>query len=299
MNTNNHIPFGLEEIAAMSIEAVYVIDFLKREFLYVANSDLFLCGHSVEEAMLLGYDFYSKITHPADLPLLAEMHHAILLRLCSMTDSGNLNYFSFSVRMGNKSKYLMSFHKIKPLFVDGHIRYGLCTVVNTALATSGNLRTHHIDGVDDEEYLFTGTWQKIATLHLSQREREILRLAYRGKIGSKAADILHISNNTLRNDQAQLCKKLNVHSMTQALIYASTHQINFWDNQHDHNLKQEGKPVRRRIRHLITPDMMLRIQEGLHHGLHVNVIAEQEHISEGAIRYHIGKGKLQKAIKNS
>jgi len=42
---NNQLPLGIEDFASMSMEAVYVIDFLKQDFHFVTNHNLFLCGH--------------------------------------------------------------------------------------------------------------------------------------------------------------------------------------------------------------------------------------------------------------
>jgi hypothetical protein len=78
---DDNFPFELESFASMCIEAVYVIDFRKRCFCYVADHDFFLCGHGVDEAMASGYEFYSEVIHREDLPLLETMHSAILQRL--------------------------------------------------------------------------------------------------------------------------------------------------------------------------------------------------------------------------
>lgn len=49
--------------------SLFVLDMVQKRFCYIKPDDLFLCGHSMEEAMTLGYDFFSKIIHPEDLPL--------------------------------------------------------------------------------------------------------------------------------------------------------------------------------------------------------------------------------------
>ena len=56
-------------LAAMIPSSLFVLDMVQKRFCYIKPDDLFLCGHSMEEAMTLGYDFFSKIIHPEDLPL--------------------------------------------------------------------------------------------------------------------------------------------------------------------------------------------------------------------------------------
>jgi hypothetical protein len=48
--------FNCEDFADIMMEAAYVLDFQKRCFHYVANHELFLCGHSLKEVMCLGYE---------------------------------------------------------------------------------------------------------------------------------------------------------------------------------------------------------------------------------------------------
>ena len=50
-------------------DSFYVLDIVQKQFIYIKPDDLFLCGHSVKEAMELGYDFFSRVIHPEDLPL--------------------------------------------------------------------------------------------------------------------------------------------------------------------------------------------------------------------------------------
>ena len=54
--SDSTLPLGIYDFSNMCIEAVYIIDFLKRGFHFVGCHDLFLCGHTVTEAM--DYDEY-------------------------------------------------------------------------------------------------------------------------------------------------------------------------------------------------------------------------------------------------
>ena len=47
-------------------DSFYVLDIVQKQFIYIKPDDLFLCGHSVKEAMELGYDFFSRVIHPED-----------------------------------------------------------------------------------------------------------------------------------------------------------------------------------------------------------------------------------------
>ena len=295
--SDDRLLFGIRELASMSAEAVYVMDFYKRNFRFVSNHPLFLCGSSVEEVLLQGYSHFQKVIHPKELPLFMEVQAAILQRLHGMKDLGDIAYFSFAVRIKNRSKYMMGFHKLKPLFVDGQVRFGVCLLSSSALKRAGNLRLHYHNGVDVEEYFpSVKEWRKTAMPLLTKREEEVIRLTKRGKKRKDIAEKLHISRHTLQNIKVSLFTKLNVISMMQAIGYVTEHQLLFSPSSHSGGQAQMNQVVKRRRRRLITSDMAMRIQEGLHRGESVRSIAKRELIAESAIRYAINKGKLKKPL---
>jgi DNA-binding CsgD family transcriptional regulator len=288
------LSISLEDIALMSQEAVYVIDFRRRNFNYIANNNLFLCGHSGGEALRLGYDFYPKVIHSDDLPLLIDMHSAMIQRLYCMNGSEGVNYFSFTVRIKNESGYLMVYHKIKPVFAEGKIELGLCMLATTVLDTPGHLRTYYKNGRMYDEYSGKRKWEQEVVKALTKREEAVITLANQGKKSREIAHTLHISYHTLRNIKASIYQKLNVHSMHQAIVVTTNHQLIFTPDRCYGELSLEKTTVRKKTRRLMTPDMCLRIQKELNSGQSVNSIAIREHIAESAIRYAIKRGKLEK-----
>ncbi|MDR2585328.1 MAG: helix-turn-helix transcriptional regulator [Prevotellaceae bacterium] len=286
-------PFGFEHFADICSEAVYVIDFEERCFLFVGNNDILLCGHSTEEAMKLGYGFFPRIVHKDDLPFLIEVQTAILKRLDEITDLDILNYFSFSIRLGRHSKYIMVNHKIKPVHIDGQLRYGVCLLSYSVLSVPGSLRTHYYQGTHHEEYLpKRKKWERNKGQALTYREHEILVLTSQGKTSRMIANTLCISYNTLRNLKSSIFRKLNVHSMTQAVMYAFIHRLIFVTATDSSNQKQRKSTVITKRRRPITAEKLSRIQGLLNKGRSVNSISKEVDVSEFSIRYAIKTGKL-------
>ena len=54
-NINNIID-EIEAFSRLTYKSVYIIDYYKRNFLYVSKNPLFLCGLSPEEVKELGYN---------------------------------------------------------------------------------------------------------------------------------------------------------------------------------------------------------------------------------------------------
>jgi DNA-binding NarL/FixJ family response regulator len=92
----------------------------------------------------------------------------------------------------------------------------------------GNLEIYFNDRKKGSLYSFKKQqWQQQEPLRLTNREKDILKLAMQGKCNKEIADILHISEKTVRNIETTLYKKLNIHSMCEAIIYATNHRMIF------------------------------------------------------------------------
>jgi DNA-binding CsgD family transcriptional regulator len=215
-----------------SAEAMCVVDFFERQFRYVSVHDLFLCGYSREQVMKLGYDFYPEIVHPDDLQLLIKMHRVILNSpyILEKEMQENIYFFYFTVKIKNypclyQQNYLMTCCKIRPVFIDNKIRYGVCAFSISAMLSPGNLRVYFNDNKEYQEYSFIyNMWLKAVQSELfSDREIEILKLSTQGLSKAKIANELCISTNTLEHAITALLSKLPEHIKTikDAVIYAS------------------------------------------------------------------------------
>ena len=281
----------LESIAEVSMEIMYVLDFHTQGFIFVDRRDTFLCGCSVEEVMSLGYDFFTKVIHSEDLPLFNDIHAVILQRLHNMNNSGDINYFSFSVRAKNGTRYIMINHKLKPVFINGRIHFGIFLLTSSVFKDSGHLRIHYKNGIDSDEYLFDSQkWQKITLEPLTMREKTILKLVKQGKTYKEIASEICISLNTLRNERESIYLKLNVNTMVQAVFYATTNNLIF-----DHKVQEPIELQNKKVSQKMDFDKLNRIQEKIHKGQSLNSIAREENINEGTIRYAIKTGKLKKS----
>ena len=203
----DRFPFAIQNLADMCTDFVYVIDFLKRGFFYVVNRDFFFHGHSLDEVLTLGYDFFPKVIHPQDLALMADMHAAILRRACAMDNPDEIDYFSFTARIKTQTGYLMAYHKLKPVFVDGQVRFGICMMSNSVMNKSGNLRAYYRNSMEFDEYL-KGEWKKDRIELLSVQEKKVLIFARQGKTNQQIAGMMEIEHQTVRNIENSIYAKL-------------------------------------------------------------------------------------------
>ena len=65
---------SFEAISRSTYQSIYIIDYYKKNFLYVAENPLFLCGHTSEEIKKLGFMFYIDHVPLLDQKMLTEIN---------------------------------------------------------------------------------------------------------------------------------------------------------------------------------------------------------------------------------
>jgi DNA-binding CsgD family transcriptional regulator len=227
---------GIEDMSSLFTGGVFVMDFQKRCLPVVSHRDIFLCGHTAEHAAQSGYDFFLETVHHEDLPLFINIHQTILKSeyIMNKEQQSHIKYFYFTFRVKDypqlyfNPKWLMLCHKIKPIFINGKIRYGLCFITISRMLTPGNLRIYFNNNRKAEEYSFDiNTWIKYDTEPLTNREIEILRLAKRGFKEHEIANQLCMTYGRLRHVISDIYQKLDVKTMEQAIIHVSNHLMLF------------------------------------------------------------------------
>ncbi|MDR2406812.1 MAG: helix-turn-helix transcriptional regulator [Bacteroidales bacterium] len=235
-DTDSSYLSGIEDLSSLSIGGVFVMDFQKHCLPVISHRDIFLCGHTFEQAAKSGYNFFRDTVHEEDLPLFIKIHRTILKSkyIIDKEQQPQIKYFYFTVRFKehpqrySKPSYLMICHKIKPIFINEKIRYGLCAITISRMSTPGNLRVYFNNNRQTEEYSFDmKSWIKYEIKPLTDREIEILRLAKRGFNAHEIADQLCMTYGRLRHVTSQLYEKLGVKTIEQAVIHASNHLMLF------------------------------------------------------------------------
>jgi DNA-binding CsgD family transcriptional regulator len=219
----------LQQISKITNGSVYVIDFYKWSFLFVSDHDLFLSGLSTNDVLNMGYNFFQKIIHSNDLQLFIDIHRAILQFLFQLDNNvEEVDYFTFNLRLLNHGQTLMVYHKMAPIFINGCARVGLYHLSSSVIPKSGNLRIYWNDKKKYSSYSFEKhLWHEKKIIVLTNREKEILKLAMQGNCNKEIASILYVSEKTIRNIETTLYLKINVHSMCEAIIYATNHGMLF------------------------------------------------------------------------
>jgi DNA-binding CsgD family transcriptional regulator len=236
MDTKNII-IGPENYFSVTVEAGYVVDFQKQGFSCVANHDMFCCGYSPDEIVEQGYSFYYRIAHKDDWPLLPKIHKAVLNSDCIAEKQENIDYFSFTFRIRVKSQktekpyYIMAVHRLHPVFSGGELVSGVCMMNISAMKTSGNLRVYFKgDRQSFNEYSFESRrWHAKQDETLTEQEMKIIILSKEGLDSEAIANELKLKYKTVCNKKTEICKKFNMDTIEQVIVYLTNHLRLFED----------------------------------------------------------------------
>lgn len=217
-----HFAKSLSEITYQSI---YLVDYFKRRFLYVADNPLFLCGSTAEDVLKEGYTFYLKHVPENDLELLLKINEAGFYFFKNIDREDRLKYaisYDFHLKQPNGSLMLIN-HKLKPVLLDQNFNawIALCIVSLSSKAESGNIRFRSKELNKLFQFnLKKDEWQEIKNVTLNDREKTILLLSAQGATIKLIADKLFLSVDTIKFHKRNIFSKLNVKSISEAIATA-------------------------------------------------------------------------------
>jgi DNA-binding CsgD family transcriptional regulator len=220
----------VKSFARLTYESIYVIDYEKMAFEYVSENPLFLCGHSSEEVLNMGYDFYFKNVPESDLNLLNLINDAGFDFYKKLSGNAKKLYsITYDFNLINKDgKHILINHKLTPLFLtsDDQLWKAMCIVSISHHKNAGNVRIHK-QGTDEtwELNIENSVWRKSEKPKLTKREIEILRLHAQGLTISQIAEKIFVSSDTVKYYRRRIFERLSVSSITEALSYIVNNKI--------------------------------------------------------------------------
>ncbi|MDR2963395.1 MAG: LuxR C-terminal-related transcriptional regulator [Bacteroidales bacterium] len=217
------LPLLCEKMSRMCNKSIYVIDYIKRGFLWVSEHPLFLCGYSAQEVQEMGYNFYETVCSHEDVEMLLEINKFGWALFDSeklpIWETKNACFsYDFFIHHKNGSRTLIE-HKLSPLLLspDNKMWLALCTVNLSSKKGSGNV-VFTLGNVE-EHYTYnfnTKTIEPYSTEKLSKREEEILSFIIRGYDDSQIAEELNISSLTAKTHRKNIMHKLKASNMINA-----------------------------------------------------------------------------------
>ncbi|CAL2083582.1 LuxR family transcriptional regulator [Tenacibaculum sp. 190524A02b] len=221
---------SIEAFARVTYKSVYVINYHSKGFDYVSENPLFLCGNSATEVKQMGYAFYFKHVPEEDLELLLKVNTAGFDFYEQIPREERLDYtisYDFNLIGKDGNQFLVN-HKLTPVVLNtkGKIGKALCLVSLSNKETKGNVTiVNEKTGVIHTYNLEKNYWETKTKIKLKPREIEILQLSARGYTLEEIGEKIFVSSNTVKFHRKKIFEKMEVHSISEAIAYATANKL--------------------------------------------------------------------------
>lgn len=218
-----------EAFANATYQSVYIIDYFRKNFLYVSPNPLFLCGMSAEEVKELGYQFYLDHVPADEVKMLLEINQAGFSFINKVPSAERKKYtISYDFHIINGHDKVLINHKLTGFAYqpDGSVWLGLAVVSLSTHSNAGQITMHCRGKREYWEYdLQSHKWDIHDTPVLNETEKEILTLSIQGLTINAIAERAHLAIDTIKSGRRRLFEKLGVNNISEAISYATNYKL--------------------------------------------------------------------------
>lgn len=227
----NDIVDSVASFSCMTYKSVYIIDYFKKNFLYVSDNPLFLCGLSASEVKEMGYNFYIDNVPQDDVERLLKINEAGFRFSKDIPAEEKKHYtLSYDFRIINTiSKKVQTInHLLTPLKMlpDGTIWLAMCVA---SLATrAGNETILLFNNRTNERWdldLEYGVWRKVPHPTLTEQETQVIKLSAMGYTMKEIADEICRSFDSVKGYRKNILEKFGTANIAEAINYAMTYRL--------------------------------------------------------------------------
>jgi DNA-binding CsgD family transcriptional regulator len=213
----------------LTYKSMYIVDFHRKNFLYVADNPLFLCGFSPTEIKEMGIKFNFDRVPEQEHDMLLEINRARFNFINHMPIGDRLKLtFSCDFHIRNENETILINHKFTPAVLSGSGNVWLagCLVSLSHRQDAGHVEVRIKNTTDKWDYsLESHKWERKDGIDLTNREKQILRLSMQGLTMDKIADRLYIGINSIKSYKRILFKKMKVSNISEAIQVATDDKL--------------------------------------------------------------------------
>lgn len=218
-----------EAFANTTSNSVYIIDYFRKNFLYVSQNPLFLCGMPADTVKMDGYQFYIDHIPGNEIEMLLEINRAGFSFINKIPLAEKHKYtISYDFHLLNGREKILINHKLTALACqsDGSVWLGLSVVSLSLHSNAGHITMHCNDKSEYWEYDLTNhLWQKYPAPALNETEKKIIILSIQGLTINAIAEKIHLAVDSVKTARRRLYEKLGVNNITQAIAYATSYKL--------------------------------------------------------------------------
>ncbi len=219
----------VESFTRSTYKPVYIIDYFRKDFLYISDNLPHLLGITKEEVKKLGYNIYTSFVPKEEQEMLLEINSAGFDFFDNLPIEERKKWiinYDFHILNGKRKRLIN--HTITPIYLtkEGRIWLGLCTISLSVNNKPGNIMMKKIGSNTHYEYsLSTHEWNKKQEKELSQDEKNMLILSAQGYTMTEISEIMYKSIDSIKYYKRRIFEKFNVKNITEALTYAINYKL--------------------------------------------------------------------------
>ena len=219
----------VRSFALTTHQSIYIIDLFKRNFLYVSDNPIILCGQTAETMQKMGYKFFHTHVPEEELPMLKSLNQvAFKVFYDTPAEHRRQCMLSFDFHMRRDDRLILLNQRSTPMALtkDGAIWLALATVSISSHKEAGHIEFFRFYSRERFEYsLEHKCWNKCETITLRPEEQQVLTLSAQDYTMKEISEIMLRSFDTVKFYRRQLLKKLGVQSITEALTFATNYGL--------------------------------------------------------------------------
>lgn len=218
-----HMVEYVASFARIIHQKVYIIDLIRRRFLYVSDSLPYLCEENAEEIKEMGYKFYLKYVPEEELQMLLEIHDKALAFFNQIPEEERQDYvmsYDFHLAYGYHKELIH--HKLTPfrLASDGRVWLVLCSISLSARKEAGHVTMRRKGSrIYYELMMGSDRWVEKEEVELTAEEKKVLLLSARGFNMLEIATKICRSVDSVKSYKRRLFERAGVASVTEALAF--------------------------------------------------------------------------------
>lgn len=202
----------------------YIIDYYKKNFFFVSEHSMFLCGYQMQEVLNMGYEFYKVILSPEDLDRLVEINDKGFTFYYNLPQRQRLEAaISYDLLLKRKdgSTFCVN-HRLKPFLYtdDGNVLLSVCCIRHSAGDSTGNVIVYLRKSNKRYSYSFsTKAWTELPSIELTDTEQYIVLETDKGILEKQQAETLRCSRSNIRYYKKRIMEKTGTNSMREAILF--------------------------------------------------------------------------------
>lgn len=218
-----------EAFSRSTYQCVYIIDYFRKNFMYVSENVAYLFGQEPDKIKDIGYNLYIDYVPLKDRQMLLEINKKGFDLFNEIPVSERMDYsIAYDFHIINEKKQRLVNHTLTPILLtkDGRIWLALCTFALSARNSPGHIIMKKSGSNKFYEYsLDEHKWQHKDAIPLNETERDVLILSAQGYTMNEIADKLYKSVDTIKACKCNLFARLEVKNIAEALSYATNYRI--------------------------------------------------------------------------